>query len=424
MKRLLLLSAVIVLVSGIAFFQNRRLAELRDDHAELKRRSQAESFVGTAAAVEKTSVAGVSEEQVTEVHEWMVDLIVAFRAAKEAGRRDANPEAQARMKDILLIAKDFSAENVGALIEALRADARLGEMTFEERLEACFELFMDVAPKAFLDYLEAHRDLPDWQQRFDRCYRAWLAASPQEAIERFEEEKGSTDYATTSARQSAMLALAASDPDRMLEMAMSPEFAADPDALAHLGGFVDDRLETPADHLRFMAALRRAEAKDPDSALLKTVRRDYVREMTGQVEQWRVEDVRTLVDGEFTPEERFQVMDRASHRGDLDEWKNWGDWFLKVDPKEWDQWVARQTKNFPRHPAVGLLCNWARHDPDSAAKWLEAMPASELRSAAVLEYAWTIADRDPVAAEAYVDELPDSKGKRRLLKKIKEADEK
>ncbi|MFC7337581.1 hypothetical protein ACFQY0_10365 [Haloferula chungangensis] len=422
MKRLLLIVAAILIVAALAFFQNKRLAALRADTARLLAQTQGDSASDGESPATASSSLGVSEEKVAAVHEAMVEMIVAFREMRSSGRRDGDLNFVEQRKQMLLTAKDFSAENIASLIAALQRDERLAELTADQRIEACFELFLEVAPKAFLDYLEAHRDLPDWQQRFDRCYRAWLQVSPQEAMARFEEKKGNADYETTSTRQSAMLALAASDPDRMLEMAMSPKYAADPDALAHLGGFVDDRLDTLADHLRFMAALRRAEEKRGDSPLLATVRKDYVREMTNQLERWPFEDVRTLVDGEFTPQEKFQVAVGASHQGDLENRGKWADWFLDIDPKTWDTWIADQPNKF-KHPVVDLVCNWGREDPVSAASWMEKMPEGELRSATVLGFAWTIADGDPEMAASYLPEIPDSKGRKNLVKKIGRARE-
>lgn len=357
------------------------------------------------------TAAGVSAGQVDEVRELFIEALFAGNR----GRRD--PDKAERM---MRIAKDFSAENIHDLIESLRRDSRLADPDEREQLiEACFEMIESIAPEALLTYLETHRDHPNWQRLFDSCNRRLLATSTKSAVERFEKEtaKGNPDYMTTNQRQSLMFALAASDPDRMLSMAMSPELAADPDALAHLGGFVGNHLESPSDHLRFMAALRRAAEKQPDSELLATVRKDYVREMSGPLALWPIEQVRMLVDGEFSLEEKLLVAEKASHRGDLEDREKWADWFLKIDIEAWDHWIATQPQRF-KHPVVTTVSEWGTTDPEAGAKWLETMPQSELRSQAVLEFAWAVADRDPARAAKYLPELPDSQGKRNLIKKI------
>lgn len=420
MKRALLLFVAILFVVTIAYFQNHRLTELRADTAELLRQTQSDPDLNGSSPAAGSGSAGVSEETIAEVHETMVGMFVAFREARSSGRGGRDLQMAERRRQMMLAAKGFSAANIETLVAALREDDRLAELTSDQRSEFCLELFEEVAPKAMLDYLEAHRDLPDWQQRFDRCYRAWLAASPEKAMARYEEEESNPAFDTTSSRQSTMLSLAASDPDRMLKLAMSPEFAADPDALAHLGGFVDDKFDTPADHLRFMAAMRRAEARDKDSPLLATVRKDYVREMSNQLEEWPIEDVRRLVDGEFTTEEKFLVAANASDRGDLEDRGKWADWCLEIDPASWDQWVSGQPNKF-KHPVTGMVTSWARDDPEASAKWLEKIPEGELRTGTVLEYAWTIADRDPEMADSYLSEIPESKGRKRLVQKIEKA---
>lgn len=268
----------------------------------------------------------------------------------------------------------------------------------------------------------AHRDLPDWQRLFDSAISECLQADGKGVIKEFEKEtiRGNRDFATSEIRTGVLLKLAASDPDKMLAMAASPEFAADPDALAHLGGAVDDQLKKPEDHHRFLAALRRATEKNPDLSLWKTVRKDYVREMTNQLATWPFEQMKTLVDGEFTREEKLLAAEKASHRGDLDDNSKWAGWFLGIDPAEWDRWIVGQPQQF-KHPVIELLGAWGRNDVEAASAWLEKILPGELRSKAVLEHAWTIAARHPDRAAGYLDELQESKEKQSLVKKIGKA---
>ncbi|MCB1133831.1 MAG: hypothetical protein KDN05_22120, partial [Verrucomicrobiae bacterium] len=374
-----------------------------------------DAAVAKGGAADAPTPAGVTDEQLDEVIETFIEAVVAFQ--ENRGRPD--PGKADRAKRMMFLAKDFSAANIAALVEALRSDPRLAGMgPRDELVGGCLKTLERVAPAALLAYLEDHRDLPDWQRLFESCNRQLLVLNPNEAIERFEQEraKGNADYLTTNQRQAMMLALAGSDPDRMLAMALSPELADDPDALAMLGGFVDDKLEKPADHLRFMAALRRAADKQPDSEQLATIRKDYVREMTSQLAQWPFDDVRTLVDGEFTAEEKLQVIEKASHRGDLEDRAKWADWFLGVDLTEWRGWIATQPQQF-QHPLVELLAEWGRSDPDAGEQWLPKLPDGELREEVVLEFAWNVAERDPERAAGFLDELPDSKGRRNLEKR-------
>ncbi|HSP42082.1 MAG TPA: hypothetical protein VLO11_04375, partial [Luteolibacter sp.] len=110
----------------------------------------------------------------------------------------------------------------------------------------------------------------------------------------------------------------------------------------------------------------------------------------------------------------------SSHRGDLDDRKKWADWFLGIDPGDWNSWIATRPQRF-KHPVVHMLSDWAREDAAASSSWLEKIPPGQLRDEATLEYAWTIADRDPERAAGYLDQLPATSGKQRLVGKIEEA---
>jgi hypothetical protein len=116
------------------------------------------------------------------------------------------------------------------------------------RLTEMKEVLGGTAPFAWREYLVSHRDLPDWQNLFEAATRQCMRADSKRTLELIEQElaRGNPEVATTNMRQSLLLALATSDPDKMLARAVSPELAADPDALAHLGGFGDDKPKKPA----------------------------------------------------------------------------------------------------------------------------------------------------------------------------------
>ncbi|MES2924433.1 MAG: hypothetical protein V4819_22970 [Verrucomicrobiota bacterium] len=415
MKPILIATAILAAV-GFAIVQQSKLSDLKAETARLEAGKTPSAVKRAdrslpAAEVPRQATAA----QIELVRGTMAEALVAFQ------KRTSHPDPE-RMKQLLLAVRDFSGKDIARLLALLRDDPRLAGLEADKIVDACREIFSEAAPFAWRDYLESHRDLPDWQKLFDSAVSNCLKADGKRAIEQFEEEtaRGNRDFATSGIRTGVLLKLVASDPDKMLAMAASPEFAADPDALAHLGGFVDDQLKKPEDHLRFLAALRRATGKNPDSPLWQTVRKDYVREMSNQLQMWPFEPMKTLVDGEFTREEKWLVAEQASHRGDLEDKSKWADWFLGIDPAEWDRWAAGQPQRL-LHPVIGMLGDWGRNDVAAASAWVEKLPPGDLRSKAVLEHAWSIADRDPDRAAGYLGELPESKGKQNLVKKIGKA---
>ena len=413
--KFILIAAVIAAI-GIAIVQHSKLSDL---HAETARLETGKTPSVMKRADRSHPITETPREATAEQHELvretMIEAIVAHR--DRTSRLDPQ-----RWKQALLAGKDFSGKDIVRLVELLGNDSRLAGLEKNEIIAVSSMILPETSPLAWREFIEANRDLPDWQNLFDSTVRRGLQADAKRAIEEFEKEtaRGNPDFASTGIRTAVLTKLAASDPDKMLALAVSPEFASDPDALAHLGGFVNSGLENPEEHFRFLASLRRAAEKNPDLPLWQTIRKEYVREMTSQLPMWPFEQMKTLVDGELSSEEKLLVAEKASHRGDLDDKAKWADWFLGIDPDEWDRWIVGQPQQF-KHPVIELLSDWGRNDVEAASTWLETMAPGDLRSIAVHEHAWTIADRHPDRAAGYLGELPENDRKQRLVGKIDKA---
>ncbi|HSP43632.1 MAG TPA: hypothetical protein VLO11_12220, partial [Luteolibacter sp.] len=286
MKTTIILVLTAVAVAAFAFHRQGRLMELKEETRMLERKSSVSP--STRARQEPVvEQPDAPAAQVELVSETMVEAFIAFQTRG----RSRDPEMAERMKRLLLAAKDLSARDMAKVMNTLFTDARLAGIERDEIIQACREIMGGTAPFAWREYLISHRELPDWQKLFEAATRQCMVADSKRTLELIEQEsaRGNPEVATTNMRQSVLLALAASDPDKMLARAVSPAFTADPDALAHIGGFVDDQLKKPADHQRFLDALRRAQEKNP-SAMLDKIREDYVREMSNQLAAWPFEE--------------------------------------------------------------------------------------------------------------------------------------
>jgi hypothetical protein len=415
MKPTIILVLTAVAVAAVAFLRQGRLTELKQETRMLESQSSVSPSVRSRQEPDEEQP-DAPAAQVELVCGTMVEAFIAFQDRSRHG--EDYPE---RMKRLLLAAKDLSARDMAKVMNALFNDTRIAGVERDDIIRGCHEVLGGAAPFAWREYLISHRELPDWQNCFEDATRQCMQADEERTLAMIEQEKsrGNPEVATTGIRQSVLLALAASDPDKMLTLAVSPELAADPDALAHLGGFVDDQLKKPDDHQRFFDALRRAQEKNP-SPVLETIRKDYVRELSNRLDAWPPDEAIPLIDSEFTSAERFQFAEQCASRGDLTEPDKWIDWFLKIDPAEWAAWSKQQYNRYT-HPLVRQIASRSLQDADLPAKWLEKIPPGPLRDEATLEYAWMIANRDPERAASYLDRLPQTKGKQNLVGKIKEA---
>lgn len=413
MKPIPILILTAVAVAAVALHRQGRLTGLREETRRLESQSSASSSVSSRQTTDEPQE-DAPVEQVEFVRETMVEALLAAQDRSAGGY----PDQAARTKRLLSAAAAISARDMATVLDALLSDSRLAGLDHADIVRGGQDLFGEVAPFAWREYLTAHRALPDWQTLFETACRYCLRADGKRALALIEEEatRGQAEVATSGIRTSVLLELAAHDPDKMLASAVSPELAADPDALAHLGGFVDDRFENPADHRRFLAALRRAQERNPSPVLTK-IREDYAREMAGQFAGWPAAEAISLLESEFTADERFAVAYQSASRVDLNDPEQWIDWFLKIDPAEWSAWNTRKGTH-SKHPLVRQIESRALKDAGLPAAWLAKIPPGALRDEATLSYAWMIADRDPERAAGYLGELPDGKGKRNLVKRI------
>ena len=408
----ILIATTMVAAVGIAIVQHSRLSDLLAENASLEAgrttaamKRDDRSRPATATQREATVA------QIEFVHETMIEAMVAFQ------NRTARPDPE-RMKQLFLAASDFSGRDIARLVEHLRNDPRLAGAEADEIAAACGEIFAEAAPFAWRDYLLANRDLPGWQNLFDSAFRNCLHADGRRAIKTFEEEsaRGNRDYATTAIRLGVLRELAVIDPDKMLALAVSPEFAADPAVHVDLGGVIAGRIDNPSDHQHYLTAMWRAQERNP-SPLLEKIRQDYVSGMAGRFQEWPAADAIPLIDSGFTADERFSAAATIARRGDLNDTDKWIDWFLRIDPKAWEAWTQRQGIR-DRHPLVIQIENRSIEDAKTAGCWLEKIPPGALRDEATLTYAWMIAERDPDRAAGYLAELPESKGKQNLVRRI------
>lgn len=418
MRSILAIIAILTAAVSLGIIQDSKLRALKRESASLEERSASPPREHPATSPESpTAVDRVSPAERDLFREDFVSALLAFKSRT----RPAGTDPVALRRKMLLAAARFESEDIEQMFQQLRADPRLGDLSRDELFGSLMGIFAETAGAATMTFLEGHRDVPDWHARFAQCQRQYLIANPREAIRDFEQRSaaGNPDLADSGIRQNILIEEARIDPDRMLARAVSPDFASDADALARLGSFVASTLNEPSEHQRFLAALRRAQAGADPHPQLEKIRAEYVAGLSNSLVDFTFEDSSALVDSEFTPDEKLALAGTASPRGDLSEPAKWADWFLKIDPEAWKEWNARKgTKG--KHPASDIVSNWAQSDYQAAGKWLESVPAGELKLEMSLEYAWRIAGIDPDHAATYLHELPESKAKRNLIKKIAE----
>ncbi|MDP0490667.1 MAG: hypothetical protein Q7Q71_06430 [Verrucomicrobiota bacterium JB023] len=362
-------------------------------------------------------VDGVSAEEVAGYHE---DL-VSFYAAALNGEVEEE-DVREKLREFYRRAQGFSAENIGEFVALLKEDGRIPWEVIDD--EILGEIFGEVVPFELVKFLAGNRELEGWESLFQGAFVQCLKTDLSKAFKMYEEgvAAGRAEFRTTTIRSRVLIALARDYPDKMLALAQSEEFQADPDALMHLGGFVDDQLETSQEFLGFLIEIERALEKGGNAEFLATVRKDFIRESRQKVRNWSFDETKGFVMGGMNRDEMFEFFAWTRHMADLTEPEKWGEWLMEIEAEEWVEW-AGDDASLQTHPLVSFVRNSARGDTSFGEEFLKTMPEGALRDEVMLEFAWRVVGRKPELVAGYLEKLPESKGRERLAEEIAHARE-
>ena len=423
----LILIPIIVIVAGAFIFglQSTRLKGLRKENQTLSERTPAHSPSPQSHTIQSSSKAtrldqfpGVSAEEANAFGSELTDLMAFALEAKSRGELKA--DFRSRYLQLLQAAQKFSPDNIQTVMDILRNDARFPDK--EEILEETLEnIFVEVAPFSTLAYL---LDQPSEERyHFTACFRYCVTHDRKRAFALYEENKENPAFDSQSIRNSLLTSLVGYDPDRMFALMTSEKFVSD---TSNLGSSANDNLEKVEHHLELMEALQRAQNSQPDSEKLQKFRKSYVAQLANRIQRRGFEEAQRLLDAGFNSEERMQILYQVAYSGGLTSQEEWAQLFLEVDLKDWNNWIEDQPNKF-KHPFVKLMQSLGFSDNNNTAETAEnilaSVPAGELRTEAIKEFAWTLVSygNDPKTAAKYLDELPEGKVKTKIEKRIAKA---
>ena len=417
MKKQPFILTLLAVVAILGLGQRIYLHHLREKNSELRSQQtnagESERTSPRSRSERSQKTDGLSSDEVSRIHEEMVDFFQNFKQ----GQADQATIQKIRM-DFYKNAQNFSAENIAELASLFKGDPDFPWKVVGP--EFLHEIFVDTIPFEVMDYVENNPNLQQDEFLFVNAFRKSLQQDLPRAMKRYEEgvEMGDPKFQTSSIRSSLLIGLAPNHTEQMLNLAISPEFQADTDAVMHLGGFLDDRLETPEEFMNFLFTVERVMDEKGDSEFLQTVRKDFIRESQQKIRNWNFEGVEQFVSGAMSQDEQFGFLANTRNIAGFEEPEKWADWFQKITLDDWRDW-AGDDPALKKHPLESLIQNATRGNlVDLGEKVLTQMAKGELRNEVMLTFAWSLADRYPEKAATYLDQLPQSKGRKRLVKKI------
>ena len=434
MKKRYLITLGVIAVAFVGGIQWGALRGLERENELLTKKKEAleesESAVGGGEIPEGSGgktiplVAGVSSDELNQHYEELV----AFFLKMIDGER--SEEMREQYLDFTRRAQSFSTANITEFANLLQNEERFPESDgkFDDLREEIFDNLMGdmiapVVPFQTMGYLLEHPERKETEFGLAGVFNHCLEKDLPRALALYEEvAAGNPKFLEPWIRTLLLGSLAAHDPDKMLSMALDPKFQVAAKPLENLAGLIGDKMETPADSLRFLQALARAEERESEEnvELLEKVRTKFVQEAGQQARQLPFEEAKVLVSQGFNQGEQYQFFSQISRRTDLPDIEKWGDWFLDIKAEDWVQWAGDRPE-FKKHPLVALIERSGRSNREFGEQYLQKISAGELRDEATLSFAWRLADWEPEGAASYLAQLPKSKGKRRLAKKIEKA---
>lgn len=413
-KSIALAIAIIVLGSIPALFQQKRLADLRDNQRKLT--TQAAKL---GIAIDPSSTGGDARltkrqrEDIEKRASTAASDVLAFARELETMRRNGteNDAAfQSRATDMMARLLELDASQLKRVIAALRDDEGLSAETrgnliaftintlAKDHPEAAITLFtesQDLMAKNLLGEHVVSSALTEWAQDDPSAALAWIRKNAATHPE----------IADDQARCGVLAGTAESDPKLAFQLIAELGFK-DPSEAIHaiMGSGNDDPdrrtilLEALRGHL---ATITDEEQRDELSGkalelMARTSDRQDYDALTGWIE-----------DAELTPKEKAQFAEGLSY------------YTTKADTGRWVEWLA---SSLPAEkladPVKELVGEWTQQDYLAAGKWLSEAADGPAKISAVEAYAEAVAEYEPQVAAQWAMTLPPGPRREATLRSI------
>jgi len=158
-------------------------------------------------------------------------------------------------------------------------------------------------------------------------FRLWTIKRPAEAIDWFDSLEGEERdrIATRDLTLDVMTSQARFDPAGVLDRILNLEATGRADLAASFGVYAQ-RAMRGSEHLAFLTALTAAESRAPDSQVLATIRKPYVKNLTNHLGEMPFDEATEILDHGFNPEDRLELATKLAGFKELTEPARWGEW--------------------------------------------------------------------------------------------------
>lgn len=399
MKFPLVVLSVLAAAAITGFYQHRTLTALREESRTIRHSLAEQEPPHPAARSEADGEAALDEAEAR---------LVALLSLKS--HRGA--EAELQLLDAL---RKLDATGIAALIARVKSRDEIPQEMRDRCEETCLDIMSWGMNEEAIALILMTPEAPGRNTKLYHQFHEWSRRHPAEAASWFENEfkKGNplASKLLTGApdlQYVSILAHLRADPDRGIALALA-RLAPDssPSDLQDLGATTALTLADESEHRDYLAALRRAAAQSPGNPVLAGMRSGYLQQITNQFTDWSVDDAVSLIDSEFTPQEKQEAASIMCHYNDLDEPQKWAAWIAGVN------WPPEQ-----EHPGESYIQAWAYADYAAAGEWLDRYPAGAKKDSLIRSYSAFIFDKFPAEAARRVATLSAGPVRERTLQSL------
>jgi hypothetical protein len=413
-KSIALAIAIIALGAAPALFQQKRLADLRDDQRRLTAQA-----LKLGLAIDPSSIGGdarLTKRQREDIEKHAATAakdVLAFARELETMQKngtDKDAAFQSRAADMMARLMELDPSQLKRVIAALRNDEDLSAETRGNLIAFSILTLSEDNPETAITIFTESRDLLDKNQLGEHVISAalteWAQDDPSAALAWIRKNAAAhPEIADDEARCSVLAGTAASDPKHAFQLIAELGFKDSSEAIHAIMGTGNDdpdhRIELLEALRGHLATITDEEQRDEISGkalelMARTTDHQGYDELTGWIE-----------DAELTQKEKAQFADGLTY------------FTTKADTGRWVDWLAGSLPaDKLADPVKELVGEWTQQDYLAAGKWLSEAADGPAKTSAVEAYAEAVAEYEPQVAAQWAMTLPPGPQREATLRSI------
>jgi hypothetical protein len=414
LNRHLLATAAILLVGAApAWYQHKRLGDLRTEFRGLEQQASELGLTNDADSGQRPTKRqrGDLEKDADRLSSSLISFARELGERDEAGM-ETDDEFQSRATSLMLELGELDASRIKRVIADLRAAPDLTDKSRSDILAFAVMICAEDHPATAVALFTESADLLGKNQLRGHviitALGRWAETDPDTALAWLRQNASlHPDFVDEDAKRGLISGIAKNDPGRAFGLLDSMGFE---DSSAAIHAIMATESGDAAKKTVVLEALRsyltsiedETKREETGGEALELLARTNDRDGFDTLTQW-------MSDARFTPQEKQQFSSGLTY------------FTTKQETGRWVEWLAGNVDaEHLAEPVRDLVSEWTQQDYQSAGKWLGTFPDGPARIAAVEAYAEAVSEYDPQVAAQWVLTLPPGASRDSSLRTIHE----